>query len=299
MSASTDGHAGDGIDAGTFKYFLVAPAVIILFALGIFPLLYSVVVSFQHLTLSTQDTSFQGLLNYARILGDQRFWGAVLHTTIITVVALPIELALGLLLAFHFVRERPLKRIFVALLIIPTVISPLVAGSMWRLMLDDRYGPINQIVSWVVGERVSLLWTIQIGLAYPAIIICDVWQWTPFMFIILLAALSNVDQQQLDAAAIDGAGRWQAFRNVILPAIWPVAAIALLIRALDLVRLFDIVWQLTRGGPGTATETLSIYTYIRGFQEFDTSYVGAIVVVMIIVLSALLVIALKRLGVTR
>jgi multiple sugar transport system permease protein len=299
VSASTESHAGDGIDAGSIKHLLVAPAVLILLALGIFPLLYAVVVSFQHLSLSSQDTDFQGLANYARILGDRRFWSAVLHTAIITAVALPIELLLGLLLAFHFVRDRPLKRIFVALLIIPTVISPLVAGSMWRLMLDDRYGPINQIIGWVLGERVSLLWTIQIGLAYPAIVICDVWQWTPFMFIILLAALSNVDQQQLDAAAIDGAGRWQAFVNVILPAIRPVMYIALLIRGIDLVRVFDIVWQLTRGGPGSATETISIYAYIRGFQEFDTSYVGAIVVVLVIVLSAVLVVALKRLGVTR
>ncbi|MEO8667078.1 MAG: sugar ABC transporter permease [Bauldia sp.] len=299
MAAPTNVHAGDGIDPGVFKYLLVAPAVVILLALGIFPLLYAVVVSFQKISLSSQVTDFQGLLNYIRILHDQRFWGAVLHTTIITVVALPIQLGLGLLLAFHFLDDRPLKRIFVALLIIPTVISPLVAGSMWRLMLDDRYGPINQMVGWVMGERMSILWTIQVGLAYPAIVICDVWQWTPFMFIILLAALSNVDQQQLDAAAIDGAGRWQSFRNVILPAIWPVMAIALLIRALDLVRLFDVVWQLTRGGPGSATETISIYAYIRGFQEFDTSYVGAIVVVLIIVLSVLLVTALKRMEIAR
>ena len=196
---------------------------------------------------------------------------------------------LGLLLAFHFLDDRPFKRIFVALLIIPSVISPMVAGSMWRLMFDDRYGPINQIIGWVIGERVSLLWTIKIRLAYPAIIVCDVWQWTPFMFIILLAALANVDQEQLDAASIDGASRWQAFRNVTLPAIWPVMMIALLIRGLDLIRVFDIVWQLTRGGPGTATETISIYAYVRGFQQFDTSYVGAIVVVLIIGLSALLI----------
>ena len=214
-------------------------------------------------------------------------------------MALPIQLALGLLLAFHFLEDRPFKRIFVALLIIPSVISPMVAGSMWRLMFDDRYGPINQIIGWVIGERVSLLWTIKIPLAYPAIIVCDVWQWTPFMFIILLAALANVDQEQLDAASIDGASRWQAFRNVTIPAIWPVMMIALLIRGLDLIRVFDIVWQLTRGGPGSATETISIYAYIRGFQQFDTSYVGAIVVVLIIGLSALLIVALRRMEVAR
>jgi multiple sugar transport system permease protein len=286
-------------DAPVFKYALAAPAVFVMLMMGVAPLIYVIIVSFQRLSLSDEITDFQGLLNYARLVGDTRFWQAVLHTAIITVIALPIELVLGLLLAYHFLPERPLKRLFVALLIIPSVISPMVAGSMWRLMFDDRYGPINQIIGWVLGEHVSILWTINTAWVYPAIIVCDVWQWTPFMFIILLAALANVDQEQLDAAAIDGANRWQAFRNVTLPAIWPVMMIALLIRGLDLVRVFDIVWQLTRGGPGSFTETISIYAYIRGFQEFDTSYVGAMVVVLIILLSAVLMIALKRMEIAR
>jgi multiple sugar transport system permease protein len=282
-----------------FKYLLIAPAVFVLLAFGLFPFLYSVVVSFQKLSLLDQYTDFQGFLNYARLLQDQRLWNAVLHTFAITAVALPLQLLLGLLLAFHFLDDRPFKRLFVALLIIPSVISPMVAGSMWRLMFDDRYGPINQMIGWVLGEHVSILWTIQAAWAYPAIIICDVWEWTPFMFIILLAALSNVDSEQLDAASIDGANAWQSFRYVSLPAIWPVMMIALLIRGLDLIRLFDIVWQLTRGGPGSATETISIYMFVRGFQEFETSYTGAMVVVLLILFTAALVVALRRMEIVR
>jgi multiple sugar transport system permease protein len=285
--------------AGGFKYLLIAPAVFILLAFGLFPFLYAVVVSFQKLSLLDQYTDFQGLLNYRRLFQDQRLWNAVLHTALITAVALPVQLLLGLLLAHHFLAERPLKRLFVALLIIPSVISPMVAGSMWRLMFDDRYGPINQMIGWVLGEHVSILWTIQAAWAYPAIIICDVWEWTPFMFIILLAALSNVDPEQLDAAAIDGANTWQMFRYVSLPAIWPVMMIALLIRGLDLIRLFDIVWQLTRGGPGNATETISIYMFVRGFQEFETSYTGAMVVILILLFTAVLVAALRRMEIAR
>jgi multiple sugar transport system permease protein len=287
------------VGTGGFKYLLIVPAVFILLAFGLFPFLYSVVVSFQKLSLLDQYTDFQGLLNYRRLLQDQRLWNAVLHTALITVVALPAQLLLGLLLAHHFLDERPLKRIFVALLIIPSVISPMVAGSMWRLMFDDRYGPINQMIGWVLGEHVSILWTIQAAWAYPAIIICDVWEWTPFMFIILLAALSNVDREQLDAAAIDGANAWQMFRYVSLPAIWPVMMIALLIRGLDLIRLFDIVWQLTRGGPGNATETISIYMFVRGFQEFETSYTGAMVVILILLFTVVLVAALRRMEIAR
>jgi multiple sugar transport system permease protein len=287
------------VGAGGFKYLLIAPAVFILLAYGLFPFLYSVVVSFQKLSLLDQYTDFQGLLNYRRLLQDQRLWNAVLHTALITAVALPVQLLLGLLLAHHFLDERPMKRLFVALLIIPSVISPMVAGSMWRLMFDDRYGPINQMIGWVLGEHVSILWTIQAAWAYPAIIICDVWEWTPFMFIILLAALSNVDREQLDAAAIDGANTWQMFRYVSLPAIWPVMMIALLIRGLDLIRLFDIVWQLTRGGPGNATETISIYMFVRGFQEFETSYTGAMVVILILLFTVVLVAALRRMEIAR
>ena len=130
-----------------------------------------------------------------------------------------------------------------------------------------------------------LLWTVKPHLAYWAILIAEVWQWTPFMFIILLAALANVDREQLEAAEIDGAGRFRVFFRIVLPAIMPVMIIALLIRALDLFRIFDVVWQLTRGGPGTTTETISIFMYIRGFQSFDTSYTAALVVVLLILLS--------------
>jgi multiple sugar transport system permease protein len=287
------------VGTGSFKYLLIAPAVFILLAFGLFPFLYAVVVSFQKLSLLDQYTAFQGLLNYRRLFQDQRLWSAVLHTVAITAVALPLQLLLGLLLAHHFLHERPFKRLFVALLITPSVISPMVAGSMWRLMFDDRYGPINQMIGWVLGEHVSILWTIQAAWAYPAIIICDVWEWTPFMFIILLAALSNVDREQLDAAAIDGANAWQMFRYVSLPAIWPVMMIALLIRGLDLIRLFDIVWQLTRGGPGNATETISIYMFVRGFQEFETSYTGAMVVMLLLLFTATLVAALRRMEIAR
>jgi multiple sugar transport system permease protein len=214
-------------------------------------------------------------------------------------VALPIQLALGLLLALHFQADRPFKKVFVSLLVLPAVISPMVAGSMWRLMFDNRFGPVNQIISFFTSEPVVLIWTMRGALPFWSIIIAEVWQWTPFMFIILMAAISNVDRDQTDAAALDGARRPQIFWHVVLPAIRPVLVIALLIRALDLFRIFDAVWQLTRGGPGNRTETISIYMYVRGFQGFDTSYVAAIVVLLALVLSVLIMLALRRVGIDR
>lgn len=273
---------------------LVTPALLVLLGVGLLPFLYSVMVSFQRLTLLDQYTSFQGFVNYARIFDDARLWRSLLNTFIIMAVALPLQLVFGLSMAHHFLEDRPGKKFFVAILILPAMVSPIVAGSMWRLMYDDRFGPINQILSLPFEKHWTILWTIQPVLAFAAVIICEVWEWTPFMFIILLAALSNVDRDQIDAAAIDGASRWKTFRYVSLPAIWPVMAVALIIRALDLFRTFDVVWQITKGGPGNATETISIYMFIRGFQEFETSYVAAQVVLVLISLSAILFFLLRR-----
>ncbi len=144
-----------------------------------------------------------------------------------------------------------------------------------------------------------VLWIIKANLVYPAILIAEIWQWTPFMFLILLAALSNVDKNLTEAAEIDGASYWRIFWRIVMPAIWPVMAIALLIRGLDLFRLFDVVWALTTGGPGTMTETISIYTYVQGFRQFETSYTAAIAFLVILLLSVVVIFALRRMEIAR
>jgi multiple sugar transport system permease protein len=282
-----------------FEYALVAPSIFVLLLIGIFPLVYLLVVSFQNISMIDVDTSFHGLLNYRLLFGDRRLWEALLHTVIFLVVALPIELILGLLMAQLFIDRIPGRQVFIALLVLPVVVSPIVAGATWSLMFDNRFGPINQIIGWVAGEEVTLLWTINPHLVYPAILVAEIWQWTPFMFLLLLAALSAVDKSQLEAASIDGAGYWRTFFRIVLPAIWPVMAVAILIRGLDLFRLFDIVWALTKGGPGTMTETISIFAYVKGFQQFDTSYTAAVALLIIVLLSMLVFWGLKRVQLAR
>ncbi len=277
-----------------FKYLMISPAIFVLLLVGIFPLIYSLVVSFQNLTMTEVDTSFQGLLNYKQLFRDSRLWWALGHTLLITVIALPLQLVLGFLLAQLFLDRMPGRQIFVALLVLPTVISPIVAGATWRLMFDVRFGPIGQIVNFFAGEPVTMLWTVNPMLVYPAIIICEVWQWTPFMFLLLLAALSNVDQSQLEAAELDGASWWRVLRQIVIPAIKPVIAIAILIRGLDLFRIFDIIWVLTDGGPGSMTETISLYTYVSGFKQFDTSYTAAMAFLVVAILSVIVTLALRR-----
>lgn len=295
MSSLTRGLERDAV----FKYLLIAPAVFVILLIGLYPLIKLVVTSFQDISMFGEDTSFQGALNYARLFEDLRLWESILHTVIFTAVALPLELVLGYMLALLFLERLPLKQVLVGIIILPTIISPIVAGSIWRLLFDQRFGPINQLISWLVGSDVKILWTTESHLVWPAILIAEVWQWTPFMFLLLYAALSNVDREQLEAAQIDGASWWMTFRRVVLPAIMPVMFIAVLIRALDLFRVFDVIWTMTNGGPGTMTETISIYAYNMAFREFEISYSSAIAFLVICILTVMVIWAIRRVEVDR
>jgi len=284
-----------------FRRLIVAPAVLVLLLIGLFPVVYSLIVSFQKINRRVADTSFQGFDNYARLFGDDRFWESILHTGVITVIALPLELVFGLLLAWLFLEKLPGRQVFVALLLLPAVMAPFVAGAIWRLMFDNIFGPINQILGWFAGEPQNVMWLVNNDpfTVYSAILVCEVWQWTPFMFLILLAALSNVDRSLLEAAEIDGASGWRVFRRIVLPAIRPVVLVALTIRGLDLIRLFDIVWALTRGGPGNMTETVSVFAYVKGFERFDISTTAALTFVVIVSLSIMLFVLLRRVEIGR
>jgi multiple sugar transport system permease protein len=303
MSASAVDSAVGGRTSGfadrNFKYLMIAPAVLVILLIGLFPVVYTLIISVQNLTMMDEDTSFHGLIHYREVLTDLRFWEALAHTMIFVAVALPLELVLGLALAYLFLERMPGRQIFVALLVLPVVTSPIIAGATWRLLFDNRFGPINQVLGWIAGEPVTILWTVDPNFVYPAILIAEVWQWTPFMFLLLFAALSNVDQSQLEAAELDGAGFWRQFRLIVLPAIWPVMAIAVLIRGLDLFRLFDVVWALTRGGPGTRTETISIYAYVKGFQQFETSFTAAMAFMVIVILAVSVTLILRRMEIDR
>lgn len=282
-----------------FKYLLIGPAIFVLLLIGVFPLVYLLLVSFQGITMTNVSTDFIGGGNYVKLFNDVRLWEALLHTVVFTAIALPIELLLGLAMAQLFLDRIPGRQLFIALLVLPVVVSPIVSGATWALLFDHRFGPINQVIGWFSASEDAILWTINPDLVYPAILAAEIWQWTPFMFLLLLAALANVDKSQLEAAAIDGAGWWRTFFKIVLPAIWPVMAIAILIRGLDLFRLFDIVWALTKGGPGTMTETISMFTYVKGFQQFETSYTAAVAFLVIVLLSVAVTLALKRVNLSR
>ena len=283
----------------TMRYSLVAPAVFILLLIGLYPFIKLLITSLQNIDMFSQDPSFAGFIQFERLAEDGRLWWSLARTLLFAAIALPLELFFGFILALMFLNRVPFRQFWVAIILMPTIISPIVAGATWRLMFDQRFGPINQMIGWFAGADFKLLWTIDPYFVWPAIMVAEVWQWTPFMFLLLLAALSNLDREQLESASLDGAPVSMVFRRIVLPAIAPVMFIAILIRALDLVRVFDVVWTMTQGGPGTRTETISIYAYQLAFREFDTSYSAAIALLVIVFLTIIVIWMLKKVEVAR
>jgi multiple sugar transport system permease protein len=255
---------------------MVAPSALVILAFSVFPLLYSLTLSFLRWDMQSEDHPFVGLANYAAALTDPRVWGALVNTLIVVVGGVGIELVLGLALALLLVDDLRGKRVVIPLLILPVMITPIVVAFTWRMLWDAQYGAINELLAMLLGRPVLVVWLGSRVTALFAILVTEVWQWTPFMFLILLAGLAGISQELYEAAAIDGAGWWRRFRDITLPSLSRVIAVAVLFRALEAFKVFDFVFLLTQGGPGTATETISFYVYQLGFQFFRMGYAAAI-----------------------
>ena len=276
------------------KYAMVAPSVVLIVSLTIFPILYLLWISLLDWDLQRAGRAFVGLANYAGALQDRRMWEALAHTLLIMVVAVTAELVLGLVLAEVLAGALPGKRVVIPLLILPVIMSPIVAGYGWRMLWDTQYGPINQLLGWLLGRPVTLVWLINSKTVYFSLIVTEVWQWTPFMFLALLAGLVAISPEIHEAAAIDGAGRWQRFWQITLPLVRPLMLVALLIRALDVFKIFDTVFSLTFGGPGTFTETITLYVYLLGFRNFRLGYTAAMAVLVLALVSLATTALLRR-----
>jgi multiple sugar transport system permease protein len=224
--------------------------------------------------------------NYAELLEDERFWGSMWRTFIIMIVVVPVEFFLGLGLAILFVDNFALKRVFYSVLLMPMMVVPAVAGYMFYILFQSN-GPINQLLSLITGYEIDLVWLSDPDNAFIAIMVADIWQWTPLMFLILLAGLLGVPEDQLKAATLLGANWAQKFWRIALPKMRIVMVIALVIRAVEAFKLFDVMYVMTKGGPGVATETISVYIYKVTFLELEWSYVSAIGFAVLMFLTAL------------
>ncbi len=255
-------------------YFLIAPAVAVLLGLSIYPLVYSI-------TVSLQVADEWSVGNFTRLASDQFFLTAMAHTFVFAVAALTCEFLLGLGLALLLNKQIRGRGIFRAVLLVPMMLPAVVAGVVWRLMLNPNFGAINGTLKDFGLNTDSLTWTASPKLAMLSVIAVDVWQWTPFVFLVLLEGLQAIPQEPYEAALIDGSSRWQTFRHVTLPLLKPAILIVLLLRTMDLLRVFDQIFILTEGGPGFATETISLYIYRTAFRFFDFGYAAAMSFVLL------------------
>lgn len=277
--------------------WLTLPAQLLLLFVAVFPLLMQLYLSFTDWTpLSGRNWTLAyelwiGWWNYTDLFEDPRFHRALWRTFIVVIVAVPVEFLLGLGLATLFMKEFRGKRILYSTMLVPMMIVPAVAGYMFFLLFQSD-GPINGLISALTNTNVSIRWLTDPDLALFTVILSDIWQWTPLMFLILLAGLLGVPRDQLTAATLLGAGPWQRFRTIVLPKIKVIIVIALAIRTIEVFKIFDTLFIMTAGGPGTATETISVFFYKIMTLELAWSYVAAAGLLILIGLSIVAAIAM-------
>ena len=277
-------------------FAMVLPSVLVLLAVGIFPLIYSIGISFLRWEARIPGHPFIGFRNYGNILTDSEFWHSLEVTGILAVVCVSIEFLLGLWLAALVLDSGRAKRFFMPVFMLPVMMVPVVVGFTWRMLWDPLYGPINQVLGLLVGHQVTTSWLTNATTALPAIMITEIWQWTPFMFLVLLAGLSAVNPELQEAAAIDGASKWKTFWAVTLPVIRPVVLVAILFRTIDVIKLFDIIYVTTGGGPGYATQPVTYYLYRTGARFFRMGYTAAGSWILLILVACLLTFLVRRVG---
>lgn len=254
-----------------FKWLLVAPAALLILAISVYPLLFSIWVLFVNFDFQIPGHAFVGLKNFKQVIFDPVARYSLWVTVVLSVINVTIEFLLGLAIAMAMAKTFRGRGVLISILIVPLFISPVIVGQVWVLMLHNPFGPTNYLLSQLLGFEVTIKWLTQWPWNFVALILADVWQWTPFMFVILLAGLTAIPPHVYEAAELDGVGPWLTFWNITLPYIMPMILLALTFRLLDAVRLFDTIFIMTGGGPGTSTYSSSFYLYTIGFTQFHLS----------------------------
>ena len=275
-------------------WVLIAPAVAVLLALNLFPIVYALQISVHYWTLARpQPPRFAGLSNYEELFLDERFRNAVLVSLKFIALAVSVELLFGFGLAFVFnMRLRGIATLR-KLTLLPSLVMPLVVGLVWFYMFNENFGLVNWIWVMLGGTRVPFL--TQDTLALLSIVATDVWQWTPFVMLVFFAALQALPEYVYEAARIDGLSGGQIFFRVTLPLLRPAILIVLIIRAVDALRSLELVFMMTKGGPAGDTEVLPWYLYTAGFLSLDLGYAAAMAVLMLALVTVLSQLFARRL----
>ncbi|WP_409305063.1 carbohydrate ABC transporter permease [Peribacillus sp. SCS-155] len=276
----------------TGPYSVMAPGLLLLAIFAIYPTIFLVTISFQNYNPINIENPFVGFENYSRLFQDHNFWNAIKVTAIFVVSTVTIEFVLGMALALLLNQQLKGKRVFRTLILLPIVMTPTVVGLMFRFMMNEQYGILNYIAELIGIKRTA--WLSDPDTALPALILTDIWQWTPFMAIILLAGLQGMSDDTIEAAQIDGASKWQTFIFVTIPGLSKIIYIAMLLRTIDSFRIYDTVYMMTNGGPVNYTSTLSWIVYDKGFKFLDFGYGAAICIILLIIVVTLLSFVLRK-----
>jgi len=268
---------------------LIAPAVIALLAIGLYPLLFALDVSLRQYQLSKPylGTDFVGLQNYLAVFNDPLFWQSLLRTAQFFALTVPAQVVLGALIAL-FIESLPWRLISFlmrVLLVVPIAITPTVVGLIGRLLFNRDFGFINYLLSLLqippvpwLGEPVPAMLTIAL---------VDIWQWTPFVALVMISGLTLISQEVLESGELDAGRGWHFFWKVQAPYLLPGLTAVLILRTADILKLFDVVFVLTRGGPGVSTELVSVYIQRVGFRVFDMGVASAQAILLLILCIAL------------
>ena len=280
------------VDRG--KLVFVLPGLIVLVAIILFPLLFTIRVSLSSWDVAQPGLDWVGVANYLRLAEDTRFWESFARLAVMALGSVALQYLLGFGLALLVWRDVRAGRFFRVLFLIPMMTTPVIMAVIWRTVFHESLGPANDLLH-LLGMA-SLPWLSEAGLAMTSVIIVEVWQWTPFMFLMLLAGLLSLPREPFLAAAIDGAGPIRTFLRVTFPMIAPISIGAIIIRLIEASKIMDTVYVITSGGPGTATETSSYYIFIRGLRDFQIGYAASLSFTYLVIMAISLTIIAKVLA---
>ena len=252
---------------------LFAPALIVVVGVGIFPLVFALIVSFQQWEPFLRSHPFNAGANFSEVWNDNVFHTSAINTALFVTVVVPIQTVLGFGLALIVESRVRLQRFFFPVFLLPMLIAPIVVGYMWLQMWQYPMGIINELIAFILPGDPRVHWLGSSQTAYLTLLVTEIWQWTPFVFVIMLAALTAVPITLREAAAVDGAGWWTTVKVVILPTVSPVLTVVVVLRILESANFFPTVWSITQGGPGTST--YSLVMYITRIAQFGRPGVAA------------------------
>lgn len=283
QTARNGGAANRGPAPRRYWLFIV-PAMLVMAGVIVFPWIFTLYMSLMDWRIGG-GAHFAGLDNFAKLFDDDRFRESVLRTFLFTIAAVVIPIGLGLAAAIVFHREFPFRGVLRTIFVMPMMATPVAVALVWTMMFHPQLGVLNYLLS-LFGIPPSL-WVYSPNTVLPTLLMVEVWHWTPLVMLIVLGGLAALPQDPYDSATIDGASDWQMFRHITWPLILPYVMIAVVIRTIDALKVFDTIFVITQGGPGTASETINILLYQQAFQYYNLGYASALVVIFFVIIIAL------------